>query len=167
MSYNKFETDPFMTYPFSFKIWLNQAMIACIKKSPQMIISLYKFKVEIISKDSLDLIPSPSVNFKTWAGKFAWGVKAKLAGHCQQTFETKKFVVIAQQCFALLPRVNFFAHNLNFHRWWRSWDRIQAIFLKLAYFKYILILVLYRNLQWRNPWLVSNWERAEVWHQKG
>ena len=38
-------------------------------------------KVEKILKGSLDLIPSPSpsVKFKLWTGKFAWGVKAK---HC-------------------------------------------------------------------------------------
>ena len=37
------------------------------------------------------------------------------AGHCQQTFENKKFVNITQQCFALLPQVNFPATNLNLH----------------------------------------------------
>ena len=37
-----------------------------------------------------------------------------IAGHCQQTFENKKFVDITQQCFALLPQVNFPANNLNF-----------------------------------------------------
>ena len=34
---------------------------------------------------------------------------------CQQTFENKKYVDITQQCFALLPQVNFPAHKLNFH----------------------------------------------------
>jgi hypothetical protein len=29
--------------------------------------------------------------------------------------ENKKFVDITQQCFALLPQVNFPANNLNFH----------------------------------------------------
>jgi hypothetical protein len=38
-----------------------------------------------------------------------------IAGHCQQTFEDKKFVDITQQCFALLPQVNFLAIYLNFH----------------------------------------------------
>ena len=37
-----------------------------------------------------------------------------IAEHCQQTFENKKFVDIPQQCFALLPQVNFPANNLNF-----------------------------------------------------
>ena len=38
-------------------------------------------KVEKILKGSLDLIPSPSLQwkFKLWAGKFTWGNKAK---HC-------------------------------------------------------------------------------------
>ena len=45
-------------------------------------------------------------------------------------FENKKFDDITQQCFALLPQVNFPSHNLNFH--WL--DRIQAIFLNLSYF---------------------------------
>ena len=40
-----------------------------------------------------------------------------------------------QQCFALLPQVNFPTNNLNFHWRWRWWDRIQAIFLNLFYFK--------------------------------
>jgi hypothetical protein len=45
--------------------------------------------------------------FKLLAGKFA----------CQQTFGNKKFIDITQQCFALLPQVNFATNNLNFH--WR------------------------------------------------
>ena len=35
----------------------------------------------------------------------------------QQTFEDKSFVYVTQQCFALLPQVNFPTYNLNFH--WR------------------------------------------------
>ena len=72
-------------------------------------------KVEIILKGSLDSIgsPSPSVKIQIWAGKFASSVKANIAGRCQQTFEHKKFVDITQQCFALLPQVNFLANNLN------------------------------------------------------
>ena len=67
---------------------------------------------------------------KLWEGKFAWGVN--IAGHCQQTFENKKFVDITKQCFALLPQVNFPANNLNFH--WRWWDWTQGIFLNLFNF---------------------------------
>ena len=33
-----------------------------------------------------------------------------IAGHCQQTFEN-----INQQCFALLPQVNFLNNNSKFH----------------------------------------------------
>ena len=63
---------------------------------------------------------------KLWAGKFVWGVKVK---HCWG------LSTITQQCFALLPQVNFIDNNLNFHSsgcgWW---DWIQAIFLNLFYF---------------------------------
>jgi len=38
-----------------------------------------------------------------------------IAGRCQQTFAYKRFVDITQQCFAILPQVNFPANNLNFH----------------------------------------------------
>ena len=41
--------------------------------------------------------------------------RQNIAGHCQQTFEDKKFVDLTQQCFALLHQVNFPANNLNFH----------------------------------------------------
>ena len=37
-----------------------------------------------------------------------------IAGCCEQTCGNKKFVDITQQCFALLPHVNFPAYNLNF-----------------------------------------------------
>ena len=71
------------------------------------------FKVEKILIGSLDSIPSfsPSVKIQIMGGK---GVKA-IDGCCQQIFEYKNFVVNVQQCFALLPQVNFPAHNLNFH----------------------------------------------------
>ena len=55
-----------------------------------------------------------------------------IAEHCQQTFCFQKFVVINQQYFALLPKVNFPTNNLNFH--WRWWDGIQAIFFNLFSF---------------------------------
>ena len=41
---------------------------------------------------------------------------------------------VFKSLFALLPRVNFPANNLNFHWRWRWLDRIQAIFLNLFYF---------------------------------
>jgi hypothetical protein len=48
-------------------------------------------------------------------GKVCLRCKGNIAGHWQQTFESKKFVDITQQCFALLPQANFPANNLNFH----------------------------------------------------
>ena len=87
---------------------------------------LYKVKVEKILKGSLDSIPSPSPSVKI---QFMVGI----AGHCQQTFGNKKFVYITQQCFALLPQVNFPDNNLNFHRRWRWWDHIHGTFLNLFY----------------------------------
>ena len=79
-----------------------------------IIINLFIYKVENILKGSLDTIPSPSpsVKIQIMGGKVCLRCKA---GHCQQTFENKKFVDITQQCFALLPQVNFPANNLNFH----------------------------------------------------
>ena len=41
---------------------------------------------------------------------------------------------MTQQCFALLPQLNFPANNLNFHWRWSWWDWIQTIFLNLFYF---------------------------------
>ena len=51
-------------------------------------------------------------------------------------FFNQKFVDNPQQCFALVPQVNCPINNLNFHWRWRWWDRIQAIFLNLFYFKW-------------------------------
>ena len=85
--------------------------------------------------------PSPSMKIQIMGRKVCLRCKDKtLLGHCQQTQENKKFVDITQQCFDLLPQVNFPANNLNFH-WRRKWlDWIQAIFLNLLYFipKYII-----------------------------
>jgi hypothetical protein len=38
-----------------------------------------------------------------------------LLGIVKQSFENKKFNVITQQCFALLPQAEFPANNLNFY----------------------------------------------------
>ena len=89
-------------------------------------------EVEKILKGSLD-----SITFKEpWTFEFfvLFFIWQNVAGHCQQTFENKKFVAITQQCFALLPQVNFPTNNLNFQWRWRWWDRIQAIYLNLFYF---------------------------------
>ena len=51
------------------------------------------------------------------------------------SFWKQKFVEITQQCFALLPQVNFHANNLNFHWRCRWWDWIQDIYWNLFYFK--------------------------------
>ena len=89
-------------------------------------------RVESFLKGSLDLIPSssPSVKIQIMGGKVCLRCRG-----CQQTFENKMFVDITQQCFVFIPQVNFPADNLNFHWRWRRWDRIQAIFLYLFYFK--------------------------------
>ena len=65
--------------------------------------------------------------------------------------KTKKFVDNAQQCFVLLPQVNFPANNLNFH--WRWWYWIRSIFLNLFYFmkvwiQFLLIPLWYSNTRW-------------------
>ena len=101
------------------------------------------FKVEKILKGSPDSIstPSPSVKIQIIGRKVCLRCKGKtlLAYWTLSTnFENKKFVDITQQCFAFLPRVNFPANNLNFHWRWRWWDLIQAIFLNLFYFTYML-----------------------------
>ena len=67
-------------------------------------------KVEKKLKGSLDSIPSPSpaVKIQIMGGKVPlWGNGKILLGN-------KKFVDITQQCFALLPKVNFSANNFNF-----------------------------------------------------
>ena len=61
-------------------------------------------------------------------------LQQNIAGPCKQTFQAKKFVDKAQQCFSFTPQANFLTHNLNFHWRWRWWDQNQAIFLNLFYF---------------------------------
>ena len=93
------------------------------------------YKVEKTFKSSLDFIPSPSPSVKIQI------MGGKVYCRSQQTFENKKFLDNTQQCFALLPQVNFPANNLNFHYRWRWWDQIQAIFLSFIHFnrkKYLL-----------------------------
>ena len=88
---------------FSFKVFQPLVFIDAIGK------------VEKILKGSLYSMTSPSPSVKIeiiWAGKFAWGVKAK-------------------HCWAL--STNFPVNN--FHWRWRWWDQIKAIFLNLFYFK--------------------------------
>ena len=62
--------------------------------------------------------------FKLWAGKFAWGVKAKHCWTLSTNFLYSKAFCI-QNCWehpAMFCLYNFFAHNLNFH--WGGRDRI-------------------------------------------
>ena len=47
----------------------------------------------------------------------------------------KKFVDITKQCFCPITSNKLSRQYLNFHRRQRWWDRIQAIFLNLFYFK--------------------------------
>ena len=63
-------------------------------------IKVFQGKVEKILKDRLDSIPSPSPSVK----KSNYGVGSFLELYRQNI---KKFVDITQQCFALLPKVNF------------------------------------------------------------
>ena len=72
-------------------------------------------KVENILKGSLDSISSPSLKIQIMGGKVCWRCKG-ITGCCQQTFECKKFVDNAQQCFAFTYQANFPIHNLNFHQ---------------------------------------------------
>ena len=77
-----------------------------------------EFKVEKILKGSLDSIssPSPSVKNQIMGGKVCLRCKGKtLLGVVNKLLKIKKFVDITQQCFALLPQVNFPANNLNFY----------------------------------------------------
>ena len=53
--------------------------------------NIWESKVEKILKGSLDLIQSPSPSVKIQIME-----RQNIAGHCQQTFENKKFVNIIQ-----------------------------------------------------------------------
>ena len=74
-------------------------------------------KVEKILKGSFEFDPITftfSKNSNYGRESFLEVQKQNIVGHCQQTFENKKFVDITQQCFALLPQVDFPVNNLNF-----------------------------------------------------
>ena len=80
--------------------------------------ALHLCKVEKILKCSLDLIqlPSPSMKIQIMSRKVClWCEGKTLLGIVNKLLKTKKCVDITQQCFALLPLVNFPANNLNFH----------------------------------------------------
>ena len=64
--------------------------------------------------------------FKLLAGKFTSGWS--MLGDVNKHFYFQKFVDNTEQYFASTPQANFPSHNLNFHWWWRWWNRIQATF---------------------------------------
>jgi hypothetical protein len=71
-------------------------------------------KVEKILKGSLDLIPShsPSVKIQIMGWKVCLRCKGKtLLCVVNKLLKTRSII---QQCFALLPQVNFPANNLTF-----------------------------------------------------
>ena len=88
-------------------------------------------------------------------GKVCWRCKG-ITGCCQQTFECKKFVDNAQQCFAFTYQANFPIHNLNFHWRWRWLDRMQVIFLNLFYFTAFLLVAI-------QIWLLQKRIQLNVW----
>ena len=83
--------------------------------------------------------------FKLWAGKFAWGIKAKHYWALSTNYCIQKVVANIQQCFAF-PDL-----NLYFHWSWRWWDQIQAVFWNLFDFikvicKKFILLVKFWNV---------------------
>jgi hypothetical protein len=85
--------------------------VQCLQVVPVM---EYFSKVKKIVKGSLDLITF-SENSYYELEIFLVVLRQNVAGHCQQTFENKKFVDITQQCFTILPQIDFPANDLNFH----------------------------------------------------
>ena len=75
--------------------------------------------------------PSPSVKIQIMGRKVYLRCKGKtLLGDVNKLFVFKSLLTTPPT-----PQANFPAHNLNFHRRWRWWDQIQAIFLNLLYLK--------------------------------
>ena len=66
--------------------------------------------------------------FKLWAGKFAWGVKAKHCWALSTNFWKQKVCWHQPAMFCLITSSKF-----EFLWRWRWWDPIQAIFLNLFY----------------------------------
>ena len=73
-------------------------------------------KVEKVLKGSLDSIPLPSPSVKTqiMGVKICFRCKGKTLLGIVNKLENKKFVDITQQCFALLPKVNFPEKKIEF-----------------------------------------------------
>ena len=72
-------------------------------------------KIENILNGCLDWIPSlsPSVKIQIMGGKVCLRCKGKILLAIINKLLKKKFVDITQQCFALLPQLNFPANNLK------------------------------------------------------
>ena len=73
-------------------------------------------KVEKIWKGSLDSIPSPSppMKFKSWTGKFVWGVKAKHCRGLSTNFWKQNVYWHHPVMFVVLSEGSFPSNNLNF-----------------------------------------------------
>ena len=72
-------------------------------------------KVEMILKGSLVLIPSPSpsVEIQIMGGKVCLRCKDCTAGHCQQTFENKKFVKLLKTKSLLTSPMSIMSDGLT------------------------------------------------------
>ena len=92
---------------FSFSNWESGEILASVNFI--LGLDLRTYKVEKILKGSLDSIPSPtpSVRIQIMSGKVFLRCKGKTLLICQQTFYFQKFIDLTQQCFDLLPQVNF------------------------------------------------------------
>ena len=89
------KTNHWLSIPFDIHTMAGIAK-CCLK-----IMLHFIFKVEKILKEAW--IISHHLHLQWESLREMWG--QNIAGHCQQTFENKKFVDVTQQCFALLPRV--------------------------------------------------------------
>ena len=106
--------------------WKTPTVQICCSAVTKNIIVCFLFgKVEKTLTGSLNWISSPSISMKIQnMGERVCLRRQNIAEICQQTFESKKFVDITQQCFALLLQVNCHTYNLNFYWRWRWWDQI-------------------------------------------
>ena len=95
-------------------------------------------KVEKILKGKLDSIlsPSPSVKVQIMGGKVCLRGKGKLLPGIvnKLLYSNVCWQHPAIFCLYTCPAHTCPAHTLNFHRRWRWWDRIHAIFLYIFYF---------------------------------
>ena len=102
----------FFPFMFCYHVKSNSShrLELAITHRTQVHFYLLFLKVEKILKRSLDSIPSPSplAKIQIMGEKVCLRCKGKaLLGIVNKLLKTK--------CFALLPKVNFPAHNLNFH----------------------------------------------------